>query len=176
MHDTALRPQRYHLDLPSPLALPHSPSSHLKVWIVTDPGQQVTGSARVVHGTGLPHWVTLGLFHRRKLRKTMHHLRSLKHNLRSLYVVLGLGAGMTLIFNNLPSLQVRYYWLICSAYGQGMCVMDGETAREKGRRGDCVESKGKQAPLLHVQCQQPGISSVAYMNSGFKMGGHVLAS
>lgn len=83
----------------------------------------------------------------------------------------GFGVGMTLILHKLPRLQVRYSWLIYSVYGQGVRVRDGGTAREKGRQGDYVEAKGKQVPLLHVQCQQPGISNVVLTSNGFKMGG-----
>lgn len=97
------------------------------------------------------------LFHRRKFRKIVHNPRSLKYSLRGLHIVLGFGEGMTSILDKLPSLQVRYYWVIFSMYGQGVPVMDGAKPREKWRQG----VKGKKVLLLHVQCHQPDTSNVA---------------
>lgn len=79
-----------------------------------------------------------------------------RNKIWSFHVVLGFGTGI-LIFNKLASLQFRYYWLICTMYGQE-CVW-GKWA---GRRGCYEEFKGKQVPLLHLQCHQPDSSKVAW--------------
>lgn len=56
-----------------------------------------------------------------------------KNKIWGFHVVLGFGTEMTLIFNKLAGLQVRYYWLICTVYRQGVCVW-GKWAEMEARR------------------------------------------